>query len=218
MKFLFSFLFTAAVSSASVTSTYVFPTGLGVPDNNITGLADSRAISNAAGPILHLSVSLALTGGWNGDLYAHIVHESGFAVLLNRIGRTAANTIGSGTSGLQASFDDGAAFDIHLGLPASGIVAGTFQPDARTADPDAVTDSSPRRAFLGSFAGLNPNGNWTLFLADLSPGGTSSLASWSLQLTTIPEPASSVLTGLVAFWFCHARRRPYAILISSDRW
>ena len=31
MKFLFSFLFTAAVSSASVTSTYVFPTGLGVP-------------------------------------------------------------------------------------------------------------------------------------------------------------------------------------------
>ena len=195
MKFLIPLLLTATLCSASVTATYVFPSGLAVPDNNITGLADSREITDAAGPVLHLSVSLELTGGWNGDLYAHLVHDSGFAVLLNRIGRSAADTLGSGTSGLQAVFDDDAAFDIHLGLPSSGIVAGTWQPDARTADPGSVTDSSPRSAFLDSFAGLNPNGRWTLFLADPSPGGTSTLTSWSLHLTTVPEPGSGLLAA-----------------------
>ena len=32
-------------------------------------------------------MTLNLSGGWNGDLYAYLVHNSGFAVLLNRVGR-----------------------------------------------------------------------------------------------------------------------------------
>ena len=186
-------LLSAAVCPAAVTSTYQFPSGLAVPDNNITGLADNRLITDATGTIQHLTVSLAITGGWNGDWYAHLVHDTGFAVLLNRIGRTATDTVGSGTSGLNVVLDDRAAFDIHLGLPATGSLTGTRQPDARTADPDNVTESSPRRAFLDSFNGLTPNGQWTLFLADLSPGGTGTLASWSLEVTTIPEPGPALL-------------------------
>ncbi len=208
MKILLLFLLTAIAAPASVTTSYVFAAGFAVPDNNIIGLADSREIADAAGPLQHLMVSLELTGGWNGDLYAHLVHDTGFVVLLNRIGRTAANTLGSGTSGLQAVFDDSAAFDIHLGLPASGVVTGSWQPDGRTADPASVTDASPRNAFLGSFAGLDPNGQWTLFLADLSPGGTSTLTSWSLHLTAVPEPGAGLLTaGPLVFALMTRRRR-----------
>jgi hypothetical protein len=207
MKFLFPLLLTATSAFASVTTTYVFPAGVAVPDNSIIGLADTREIAGTAGPLQHLVVSLELADGWNGDLYAHIIHDSGFAVLLNRIGRTAAFTVGSGTSGLQAVFDDSAPSDIHLVAPTSGIVAGIYQPDARTADPDTVTDSSTRSAFLGSFAGLNPNGRWTLFLADLSPGGTSTLTSWSLQVTTVPEPGAGLLTVGGMFLILLARKR-----------
>ena len=169
MKFLFPLLLTAAAASASVTITHVFPSGLAVPDNNITGLADSRVISGQSGPIQQLTVSLELSGGWNGDLYAHLVHETGFAVLLNRIGRSASNTVGSGSSGLHAVFDDSAAFDIHLLGSTAGQITGTWQPDARTGDPDAVTNASPRDALLSSFNGLSAQGRWTLFLADLIP-------------------------------------------------
>jgi subtilisin-like proprotein convertase family protein len=57
---------------------------------------------------------------------------------------------------------------------------------------------------LGSFDGGNPDDTWTLFLADLSAGGTGQLVSWSLDITTVPEPAEINLLamGLVAgLWF-----------------
>lgn len=44
-----------------------------------------------------ITVTINLTGGWNGDLYAHLVHESGFSVLLNRTGRSLADPDGSGS-------------------------------------------------------------------------------------------------------------------------
>src|SRR4030095_2852575 len=43
-----------------------------------------------------------------------------------------------------------------------------------------------RTGLLSSFNGLNPNGEWTLFLADLSPLDTSTLVSWGLELCGLP--------------------------------
>jgi hypothetical protein len=41
---------------------------------------------------------------------------------------------------------------------------------------------------------LNPNGTWTLFLADESAGGgQSSLVSWSLSISAVPEPTNVAL-------------------------
>ena len=127
--------------------------------------------------ITSLQVRLEINGGWNGDLYVHLVHDSGFAVPLNRAGRDAGNPDGSGAMGMDVVLGDAAAADIHPAMPGSGFVTGLHQPDGRTADPANVLDSSPRSAFLNSFAGQNPNGSWTLYLADVSAGGTSTLAS-----------------------------------------
>jgi autotransporter-associated beta strand protein len=159
--------------------------GTTVPDNNPVGAADTRnVIFDPAAVITGLEVRLELSGGWNGDLYASLVHDSGFTVLLNRPGNTASNPGGSGSSGMNITFSDSAATDIHTGIPNSGFVTGTWQPDARTADPAVVTDTSPRTAFLSSFNEAPVQGNWTLFLADNATADTSTLVSWGLTITS----------------------------------
>jgi hypothetical protein len=48
----------------------------GVPDGNPNGWVNSTIISGQSGTILpgSLQVSLNLSGGWNGDLYAYLVN------------------------------------------------------------------------------------------------------------------------------------------------
>jgi len=156
-----------------------------VPDNNPVGIVDSRLITfDSAAVITGLEVRLNLTGGWNGDMYASLVHDSGFTVLLNRPGNTALNPGGSGSSGMNVTFSHGAATDIHTGISTSGFITGTWQPDARTADPLTVTDLSTRSAFLTSFYEAPVQGNWTLFLADNAASDTTTLAGWGLTITS----------------------------------
>ena len=55
------------------------------------------------------------------------------------------------------------------------------------------------------FYNLNPNDTWTLFLADQSPGGEDNVVSWSLDITSVPEPvgmALVMLAGLAGLWRC----------------
>ena len=194
-------------SFAATTITETFTVNTTVPDNSDTGLADYRNIS-APGltEIQSITVGLSFSGGWNGDLYAHLVHDSGFSVLLNRPGRTSGNPDGAGSSGMTILLDDTALSDIHTALPTVGLATGTFQPDARTEDPLLVTDTSPRSAFLSSFTGLDPNGTWTLFVADQSPGATSTLQSWTLTITAVPEPSAALLAFASAALLIRRRR------------
>ncbi len=179
--------------------------GQDVPDNSIIGLTDVRTVNSEVTNILGVTVTLNISGGWAGDLYAYVVHDSGFAVLLNRPGRTAANTSGNPASGLQVTFEDSAATDIHLAPSVSGVLAGTLQPDGRTADPAVVTGTSPRTAMLNSFNGLPASGVWSLYIADVSAGGEAVVQSWGLQITGIPEPSAAFL--LIGGSFLLARRR-----------
>lgn len=194
-----------------------------IPDGKGSGLVSAQTLlpSQVAGPITALSVSLTISGigasgAFNGDLYATLVHDSGFAVLLNRPGKTAVNPWGYSDNGLTLTLADGAP-DIHtyrttLGGAPAGSLAGTWSPDGRTADPGAVTDSlATRTTAFGDFLGLEASGQWTLFVADLEAGGQARLDSWGLTLDTaaaVPEPAAGALVvglGLVGFAFW---RRP----------
>lgn len=47
--------------------------------------------------------------------------------------------------------------------------------------------------FQTTFGDLNPNGTWTLYFADAVAGDQSTLNSWSLQITAVPEPATLAL-------------------------
>jgi subtilisin-like proprotein convertase family protein len=52
-----------------------------------------------------------------------------------------------------------------------------------------------------TFASENPNNTWTLFFADTSAGGVTTLNGWSLDVTAVPEPvnvALEIFLGLFA--------------------
>ena len=176
------------------------PIGTVIPDDDAAGLV-SQIVVSGTGVVTGIQVTLVTSGGWNGDLYAYLEHDGVISVLLNRPGVTSSDSSGVQSSGMNVTFDDAAQDDVHGGLsnefgePATG----TFQPDARAADPAEVLDTSPRTLFLSSFSGELAAGEWTLYIADLSAGDEATLESWSLALTTgvsaIPEPGAMMPLG-----------------------
>ncbi len=195
---------------------------LPIPDGDASGVSDIRSVSSAITKIGSMTVTLNIAGNFNGDLYVYLSHGTGFSVLLDRVGRSASHPSGYGDSGMNVTLSDVASADIHtyqtsVTLAPGTPLTGTWQPDARTADPTAdltTFDASPRSDFLSSFNGANANGSWTLYLADLQTGGTSALKSWSLNLSTapavVPEPRSEwllLMAGAGLFGFAKWRRQ-----------
>jgi subtilisin-like proprotein convertase family protein len=174
-----------------------------IPDGNPNGISSTINVSGLGTVLNDVNVWINVSGGFNGDLYAYLSYANGSVVLLNRIGNSSGNRFGSSTAGFGSSsggwynfqFDDAGATDIHAYSSGSPI-SGTYQPDCRTADPQFVLDTSPRGSSLASFKNLNPNGNWTIFFADMAGGGGSSsstLVSWGLEITAVSEPANVAL-------------------------
>lgn len=162
-------------------TTVHFTSGVTIPDDDSTGLADDRIVNSGITQLTEVEVHLEIAGGWNGDLYAHLVHEDGITVLLNRPGRSESSDSGSSASGMSVVLSDNAVADIHL-VESIGSVIGEFQPDARGIDPLESFDSTPRTLYLSSFQGLPASGEWTLFLVDSAGGNVSTLVSWGLTL------------------------------------
>lgn len=188
-----------------------------IPDANAAGYTMSTTIGDQpGGSIDYVRVHLNLQGGWNGDLYAHLTYTApggseptAFAVLLNRIGKDTASSFGSGTSGMDVWLSASGP-DIHTAT--STPLVGDFSADGRAASPLLVTGSSPRDATLASFAGVQANGKWDLFFADMSAGSQTTVQSWELDLglTTVPEPvglALGVFGGLFALATCINRMK-----------
>ncbi len=183
--------------------TYTFTPNAAIPPGDPTGYTTAQPITSAINVLSDVQVTLKLTGDPNtyntGDSYAYLRLNNpggtGFTVLLNRTGQTAANPGGyTDTGGFDVTFSGSATNgDIHnyqnVTTPASGsALTGTWQPDGRNVDPATVTDMSPRTALLSSFNGLSANGTWTLFVADYFSGSQSTLASWGLNLTGLSGP------------------------------
>jgi subtilisin-like proprotein convertase family protein len=183
-----------------------------IPDNDSNGCSDSRTVVGMPGVIADVNVTLDISGGYNGDIYAWLSHGSGLAVLLNRVGISSSNAVGYANQGFgsdaqQAQFtlDDQAAQDVHFyqsvedSLNPVRMLTGRCQPDGRVIDPGslaALFELAPRPNLLSAFNNLDPNGEWTLYIADLSPGGESTLNGWGLEITLVPEPASTTLLAL----------------------
>ena len=188
-----------------------------IPDDSALGLNDARIVSTPFTMALKVSISLTISGDFNGDLYVQVTHGSGFSVLLNRVGRTALNEFGYGDAGMDITLsDDAAAGDVHVyrttlfgndNTPVAGMLTGVWAPDARITDPDAVLNTDSRSATLSSFTGLDPNGTWTLFIADASGGGQSTLQKWSVSVEVVPEPNAAALLAAGSCLLCLARRK-----------
>jgi len=191
---------------AATTLSYPYVVNMQIPDNSGIGLVSTQWVTAPIIPISGVTVQITLSGGWSGDLYAYVTHDTGFTVLLNRPGRSLADSSGSGATDLTITLDDSAPTDIHTSISKSGSVAGTYQPDGRSIDPDNALDTTPRTAFLSSFKGLDPNGEWSLYVADVATGDTMTLASWTLNIILVPEPSTFLLVPVGACLFLRRRR------------
>ena len=203
------------------------PGGQVLPDGTGTGYVDTRAVTTLPAAVQELRVRLTLEGTqvgmWNGDIYATVQYQatpsspvSAYAVLLNRPGRDDASVdadAGYEDNGLDVSLG-ATGPDIHtyrlVTTPATGAgVTGNWSADGRDVDPFDVVNATVRTAGLAPFQGINPNGLWTLYVEDTTPGGVAKLKAWGLEWTPVPEPAAyaSVAGALLlggAWW---VRRR-----------
>jgi subtilisin-like proprotein convertase family protein len=209
------FLCTGGVVMGQGSTNLTFTVNQAIPDGNPSGLANTQTVNVTSIPnfsfISDLSVTLNISGGFNGDYYAYLVNNTGgFAVLLNRVGKTASNPVGYSDGGFSITLSDSSPNNIHtyqnVSNPGGGVLAGTWAPDGRNVDPSVVLDTSPVSATLGSFAGTNPNGQWILFLADLDYGEQGTLTTWTLNVTAVPEP-SSIQLALVGLGVCFGLNR-----------
>lgn len=212
----------AAVLGAASASAQTFNTNLtfnvnqAIPDADSSGLAlaQNLTLSTLPGPITKVTVTLNISGGFNGDLYAYLAGPgTGFAVLLNRTGVNGGNAFGSTDSGFSVTLDDSASFaDIHTSALSGGVLSGTFGSDGEKIDPQSDPSDFPaaQTDLLTSFNGNLASGTWTLFLADLSAGGVATINSYVLDITAVPEPGTMALAaigGLALLALRHSRLR-----------
>ena len=202
-------MFAPCCATAASTLIYPQPVGAVIPDNNDSGLASIIAVAGGGQAVLSVEVAIATQSGWNGDLYAYLEHNGVISVLLNRPGRTAGDSAGAASSGMQLSFTDSALADVHTAISGTygALASGTYQPDARAADPGLATDASTRSLYLYGFDGQIADGDWTLFVADLADGGVATLSDWTLSVTVVPEPSSALLVVFGAVGTLLIRRR-----------
>jgi subtilisin-like proprotein convertase family protein len=198
-----------AVGYSQTISTNV-AVNLAIPDNNPNGLVSSVNLSGLGGAISGVTVGLDITGGFNGDLYAYLAGPGGgFAVLLNRVGvdsgNGGSNSYGYSDTGFNITLDDSGAYNnVHYYQAAApaynggGQLTGFWASDGENVDPSSALvgmNANLGQANLTSFNLLDPNGTWVLYVADLSGGGSATLANWTLNIAMVPEPRTWALFG-----------------------
>lgn len=146
-----------------------------IPDGNPVGITSLLPVGNtpSAATINSLTVTLQVSGGYDGNLVAYLVAPNGTMVsLLNQPGGA---PFGNPTLGMDITLQDGA----PAITSSSSLASGTYS----------------AAGTLGNFDGLNANGTWDLFFADVvSGGGTATLTGWSLDVNeVVPEPVNGAL-------------------------
>ena len=213
-------LLTALVGRADLTNLTVSVTNNTViPDANPVGITSALSVGGMIGGTTNITVNLNITGGFSGDLYAYLISPTGtMVVLVNRAGENSGNYFGYSDAGYNVTFDNSSTTNIHnyqtgsYTLNGSGQLTGTWATDSRTNSPLATPsafNAAPNGNTLANYYGANPNGVWTLFVADLSGGGQSTLVSWGLSVVTVPEPQTWTIFGggLAACWLMIRRRQ-----------
>jgi subtilisin-like proprotein convertase family protein len=177
----------ASVPAGLITTVESGTLNITVPDGNPLGITSALNVSGL-GNILssgdNVSMTLNISGGNNGDLYAYLSYDGHIVTLLNRPGVTAGNPVGYTDAGFSVTLSGGSYGNINTYGSSSyttsgGQVTGTYNP------------AGGNTAFQG-YNGMNPNGGWVLFIADMSGGDPSQsvLNSWSLTFDVVPEPVN----------------------------
>ena len=188
----------AACAQGSVSYTETYTPNTYIPNGNPVGIAFTENISEPGGTtyaryVSDLTVTLNISGGYNGGLVAYLVAPNGtYVSLLNQPGVTGGNPFGYGGSGLNITLADG-----NRSIQSTYETPGVSFGSGGTYGADGL---------LSSVYGSALDGNWTLFFANLSSGGANGeLTSFTLNFTAVPEPvgiALGIFAGLAALSAC----------------
>ena len=164
-------------------------------DASPSGVSSTLLVSGADTSLTGLSVTLNISGGYNGDLDGYLLAPNGtLMMLLNRVGTGTGGAIQSAFGYSTGGFNNVTLDDAATGGNIHNVQnPGSLPTFSYTADGGS----------LASFNGVDPNGTWTLFFADQAGGNTSTLNGWSLDITAVPEPVNVALgifaVGVVGF-------------------
>jgi len=176
--------FTAARAEVFSELSTNFIVGTDIPEANPVGLVSRGFVTGlpVGALVTNLTVSLDVSGGYNGSLYAYLVAPNdSTVVLLDQPGVTEDNPFGAGGSGLAVNFTESAGESIQTAAETPGeVTAGNYLP-------------------AGDFSNCQDtpaDGEWKLYVSDETAGGGQAiLVDWSLTLKvgTVPEPCSLTL-------------------------
>jgi hypothetical protein len=175
-----------------------------IPDGSAVGWSGTATLSDYNPWVTAVTVNLNISGGYNGDLYAYLSYGGALVPLLNRVGVTSGDAFGYGDTGFNITLSSAPGNnDVHFygnhspSFNGNGQLTDTWQPDGRNINPLSAPGDfdTATRVNFGQYQDMNPNGTWTLFIADLSAGAQSQLVSWSLNVTAaeVPEPVNVAL-------------------------
>jgi len=157
-------------------------------------------VANIVEPVTEISITFSdLFHTHPADIDALLVGPGGQNVMLmSDVGELLSESE-STIDNVNLVFRDGAA-----ALPANlRITSGTYAPtnylgvmeDIPEMDrtSPAMVPAGPYGTSLSAFNGVSPNGTWKLFTQDDLEDEGGELGSWSITVTTVPEPTSALL-------------------------
>jgi len=173
----------ASLAAVATVRASLYPIGA-IPDGSPAGVSfvGTYDAAPAGSTVSSLTVSLNISGGFNGDLYAYLVSPNGTLVMLMNQPGVSLNGIGASGAGMNITLTDSTSDPNYHGsiqdVTSSSFMMGSYN----------------AAGSLVNFNGLQANGNWTLYFADLANGGGTSLVEgWSLNITAVPEPVNVTL-------------------------
>jgi subtilisin-like proprotein convertase family protein len=196
MKIIHLTLFASLASVATVRAS-LYPIGA-IPDGSPAGVSfvGTYDAAPAGSTVSGLTVSLNISGGFNGDLYAYLVSPNGTLVMLMNQPGVSLNGFGASGAGMNLTLTDSTS-DLNYHGSIQDVTSGSY-----------LTGSYNAAGSLANFNGSPADGNWTLYFADLANGGGTSLVEgWSLNITAVPEPANlaMIIFGVSFMGFGFAR-------------
>lgn len=182
----------AAAASADV---YGPGAGFAIPDS---GSASSTInVVNVANPTIvsvnSVTVNVSVAHTWVGDITLILTAPNGDdCQLMRRPGTSGVGNSGDWLVGAHVFVASGGATIPNTGNMAPGTWNRTNNAGSTSTPPPPDPDD------YSVFVGDNLNGLWRLTARDDAGGDTGSIGSWSLDITSIPEPTSLGLLGLGA--------------------
>jgi subtilisin-like proprotein convertase family protein len=186
----YDFTLPTGTPGGTSTWTYSYPgPALAIPDNNSSGVNASVTVSGFTGTLTDVNLrfdgstctstagatTVGLNHTWVGDLVVTLRAPGGSpgVVVIDRPGVPATTFGNNGNNFCQTVLDDEGTLGPIENAPASvAPFSGSWTPN------------NP----LSAFDGINPNGTWTLNVADLASADTGSLRTFSLILQSTAPP------------------------------